>query len=172
MLKIIYDELKQYCTNKTYSMELSKLSNIYSKFEVGKNYFFIIYDSVNEYIKAICWLDKYDYNIYNQNLFNFSGHIYAKYQGVGVKIQFYEIEPNFNSDKFIQILLNIFNNCHNNEFIKTSKSHILQVCDKTIGKIFVEYVRLNNIDNINNLTIYPSPFVLYENNDFCYYFYK
>lgn len=167
MLKIIKNEFEQYIIKESFRDYFLKPNVIIKKFELNKNYLMIVHDKYKDYSKAICWLDNYDYDIYQTKLFNYSSHLISKYNNCD--FIFYEIEKSFDLQRFNQIITHVFENSHNN-FKLLSDDYAVSINNYTIGKIIVEYTSLNNLKKYDNAIFYPEKIAFDTNNKIEYYY--
>jgi hypothetical protein len=166
MLKIIKEELEQYIIKESFICNSYELHEMIEKFESDKNYLMVIEDKSYDYFRAISWLDNYDYDVYNIKLFNYSSHIISKYYCCN--FIFYEIEKSFDSKRFYQIIEHIFSNCYNSKLL--SDSFAVSINNYTIGKIIIEYTRLDNLKKNDNAIFYPEKINLDTNEKIQYYY--
>lgn len=162
ILDIIIQELKEYSMKEIMcipTLQLAKLINYnliekHKLFEKEKNYLIIMKHNEHDVVTGICWLGKYNYDVYYKKLFNYTAFLICNLRSPRLFIC--EIEYSFDLNRFCQILEHIFSNY--NDF--KSNGVVLNVNNKTIGKILVRYIypphcAKNTETKIDNSKYYP-----------------
>lgn len=142
ILDIIIEELKEYGIKEIMcipTLEFTKLIDYnliekYKLFEKEKNYLIIMKHCSIDVVIGICWLGKYNYDVYYKKLFNHTSFLICNLREPILFIC--EIENSFDLNRFCQILEHIFSNYDDFK----SKGVILNVNNETIGEIFVRYI--------------------------------
>ena len=162
-MESLFDELTQFIVTKITSFNLYDKIGYYSKSNSlieNKKYFIIFLDNIYNNIHCVYYFNNYNYNVYHDNIIQYTSHLYAKYKNP--LLVFYEVEYNFSNEKFIECIDYIFlHSTLSNNFTLLVDNNLclLEYIKENDINRYKKDIENNNIANINIYVDYPNNLV-------------